>query len=90
MKISDLFYIFTFSEKKFKIIHIIFSKKFIGVVKNNKTYINRLKLNINTIDKFAISVEQKGFGFNDLLKKTINQNEICNFFQQRKYSLENI
>ena len=96
MKISDLFYTFAFdlSKEKFKRLDIIFSKNydkiFIGVVKNDKTYIKRLILNINTIDKFVMSVEQKGVGFKVLLKETINQNEICNFFHQEKYYLESI
>ena len=44
MKISDLFYTFIFSGEKFKRIDIIYSKNFdkifIGVVKNDETYIN--------------------------------------------------
>ena len=92
MKISDLFYTFKFSGEKFERIDIIYSKNydkiFIGVVKNDKEYINRLILNINTIDKFAMSMEKKGFGFKVLLKETINQNGICDFFNQSENSLE--
>lgn len=92
MKISDLFYTFIFSGEKFKRIDIIYSKNFdkifIGVVKNDKTYINRLILKINTIDKFAMSMEPKSFGFKVLLKETINQTEICDFIHQRKKYLE--
>ena len=92
MKLSDFFYTFNFSDEKFKRIDIIYSKNydkmFIGVVKNDKAYINRLILNINTIDKFAMSMEQKGFGFKALLKGTINQIEICDFFHQNQNSLE--
>ena len=35
-----------------------------------------------------MSMELKGFGFKVLLKETINQTEICNFFHQSKKSLE--
>ena len=92
MKISDLFYTFKFSGEKFERIDIIYSKNydkiFIGVVKNDKEYINRLILSINTIDKFEMSLEKKGFGFRVLLKGTINQNGICDFFNQSQNSLE--
>ena len=92
MKLSDFFYTFNFSDEKFKRIDIIYSKNydkmFIGVVKYDKAYINRLILSINTIDKFAMSMEQKGFGFKALLKGTINQIEICDFFHQNQNSLE--
>ena len=92
MKISDLFYTFKFSGEKFERIDIIYSKNYdkilIGVIKNDKEYINRLILNINTIDKFAMSMEKKGFGFKVLLKETINQNGICDFFNQSENSLE--
>ena len=61
---------------------------FIGVVKNDKVYINRLIVKLNTIDKFVMSMEKEVFGFKVLLKETVNQNGICDFFNQSQTSLE--
>lgn len=78
----------------FQRIDIIYSKNFdkifIGVVKNDTTYINRLIIIINTIDKFIMTMESESNNFQVLLKDRGSKIEICTFLHQKKDSLENL
>ena len=99
-KLSDNFYsYFAFklssnskSKENFQRLDWIFSNNFdrifIGVVKDDKTYLNKIIYNINLIDKFIIEKNNNIFYFRLLLNDGNNIN-ICEFRKQETDNINN-
>ena len=61
----------------------IFDRIFIGVVKNNNTYLNTFTDNINSINKFILEMNNEKYLFKVLLKDG-NSLKICEFIKEEE------
>ena len=98
VKISDHFYMFfnykyrstTKSNENFRRLDWIytadFDNIFIGVVKNDTTYINTFIYSICTIDKFILELRDDKFLLKVLLKGGLNT-EICRYKKEKEENL---
>lgn len=100
LKLNDNFYTFYTSSKfpfppettpeAFKRLDWVYSKNFdrifIGVVKNDTTYLNSKTYQISEIDKFVFIMKNQGYVFQVLLKEG-NFIDICTFYHQKDYIL---
>ena len=98
VKISDHFYMFynyyflmiAKSNESFERLDWIYSNDFdrifIGVVKNDSSYVNTFIYNTNTIDKFILEIKEGKFCFKILLKDGTNA-EICSYKREQERNL---
>ena len=63
-----------------------FDRIFIGVVKNDSSYINTFIYNTNTIDKFILEIKDGKYCFKILLKNG-NNTEICRYKREQEDNL---
>ena len=83
LKLSEYFYTYIFIlNEKFKRIDWIYSKNFdnifIGIVKNNKSYIKTFLYKVNSIDKLGMQKKNDIYTFKIIFKDQ-NSEEICQF-----------
>ena len=64
-----------------------FDRLFIGIIKNDKSYLKTFVYNVNTIDKFGLQMKNKGNLLKIILKDK-NVEEICYFEYNDKNELE--
>ena len=64
-----------------------FDRIFLGVVKNDKSYVNTFIYNIESIDKFILEIRDGKLCLKILLKNGIN-NEICRYTRQNERDLD--
>ena len=94
MKISEFFYSYKgITNELFIRIDWIYSTNFdrifIGIVKNDDSYIKTFIYNINSIDKLAMQMNDKGYSFKIIFKDQNNE-EICLFKKENKYEFEHL
>ena len=100
VKISEHFYIFynyyflrsSKSNESFERLDWIYSNDFdrifIGVVKNDSSYVNTFIYNTNAIDKFILEIRDGKYCFKILLKDGTNT-EICRYKREQEKNLNN-